>query len=129
MKNLKAEVARHRVKIPRSVDFGAYLESHPDLADIVPSVCAQARQEFGKHSELILQVYRNPEIDDRHLSLIVRLPSYDGNIMQRLDRVTEPFEEELCSASGYLLVTTDFRPSKALAPGCSSSLTSPRLSP
>jgi hypothetical protein len=101
MKNLKAEMVRHQVKIPRSVDFGAYLESHSDLAEVVPSVCAQARQEFGKQSELILQLYRDPEIDDRHLSLIVRLRSYDRNMMQRLDRKLQS-EKYLSSYPDYL---------------------------
>jgi hypothetical protein len=33
--------------------------------------------------------------------------------MERIDRVSEPFDEQLCNASGYLLVTTDFRAAQA----------------
>ncbi|HEV2947575.1 MAG TPA: hypothetical protein VGX70_09380, partial [Gemmataceae bacterium] len=72
-----------------------------------------ARRLFGPESELILSVYQDPEIKDSHLSLVVRPPLYDENITELLDRVTEPYEAELCDASGYLLVTTDFRNPRA----------------
>jgi hypothetical protein len=112
-KNLAGQLAGHGILISDPADVRKYLDSHADLGKIVPSVCAQARREFGRRAELTLQVYRDPEIKDLHLSLMVRLPSYGEDIMIRLDRVTQPFEEGLCSASGYLLVTTDFRPSRA----------------
>jgi hypothetical protein len=105
--------SEHGIQVPHLTDVHAYLESHRDLAAVVATVCARAREVFGIQAELTLRVYRDPEIDDRHLSLIVRLPTYDAATMGRLDRVTETLEEELCSASGYLLVTTDFRPVRA----------------
>ena len=76
---------------------------------MVPSVGARVREEFGKDAQLTLRLYRDPEIDDRYLSLNVRLVGYDDRTMERIDRVSEPFDEQLCNASGYLLVTTDFR--------------------
>jgi hypothetical protein len=91
----------------------SYLSSHPDLGDPVLAVCAEVRKEFGPEAELALQVYRDPEIHDCYLSLYVRLTSYDDSIIPRLDRVSQPFDEELSRASGYLLVTTDFRPPRA----------------
>jgi hypothetical protein len=96
-----------------SKDVAAYLALHPDLAKVLPPVCAQARKEFGPEAELKLQVYRDPEIDDCYLRLYVRLSSYDDASMARLARVSQPFEEALARASGYLLVTTDFRPPRA----------------
>jgi hypothetical protein len=110
--NLATALAGQGIVVPNQAVIQDYLASHRDLAKILPSICAQARREFGQDAELILEVYCDPEIDDRHLSLYVRLPAYENNtISERLDRVTQPFEDELCSASGYLLVTTDFRPS------------------
>jgi hypothetical protein len=111
-KNLETALAGQRIVVRDPTAISNYLASHRDLAKILPSVCEQARREFGQDAELRLEVYRDPEIDDRHLTLYVRLPAYENNaIVARLDRVTQPFEDELCSASGYLLVTTDFRPS------------------
>jgi hypothetical protein len=77
-------------------------------------VCAQARSEFGPQAQLVLQVYRDPESDDRLLTLLVRLPSYEGkNFLARMERVTQSFEEQLCRSSGYLLLTTDFASPRA----------------
>jgi hypothetical protein len=110
---LEALLVSHGVENPHPRDVMAYLSSHRELAKIVPLVCEQARREFGEEAELILTVYRDLEIDDRHLTLNVRLKSYGDLMVERMDRVTQPFEEQLCKASGYLLVTTDFQPSRA----------------
>ena len=106
--SLQHMVDEDRILIPCAREVVDYLDAHRDLALIVPSACSQARQEFGPEAELELKVYRDPEIDDHYLSLYARLPSYDETIMTRIERVTHPFDDELCSASGYFLVTTDF---------------------
>jgi hypothetical protein len=108
-----AALTTQGVTVANAPEVAAYLAGHPDLADVVPSVGAQARKEFGKDAQLSLRLYRDPEIDDRYLSLNVRLLGYDDHTMERIDRVSEPFDEQLCNASGYLLVTTDFRAAQA----------------
>ncbi len=104
-----AGLAAQGIALANETEIAAYLTAHPDLAKIVPSVGARLREEFGKDAQLTLRLYRDPEIDDRYLSLNVRLVGYDDRTMERIDRVSEPFDEQLCNASGYLLVTTDFR--------------------
>jgi hypothetical protein len=88
----------------------AYLKRHGDLATHLPAVCDAARKEFGSEAELALELYRDPEIRDHYLTLYVRLDSYDSETMARIDRVSANFERRLAHASGYLLLTTDFRP-------------------
>jgi hypothetical protein len=78
------------------------------IGKILPSVFAQARKVFGSKSEMIAFIKQDPEFTDSYLCLTIRLQSYDDNVTRLLDRVTEPFEAELCNSSGYLLVTTDF---------------------
>ena len=110
-KSLGTALAGQGIVVPHPTAVRNYLASHRDLATILPLICEQARSEFGQEAELRLEVYRDPEIEDRHLTLYVRLPAYENNsITARLDRVTQPFEDQLCRASGYLLVTTDFHP-------------------
>jgi hypothetical protein len=106
-------LAAQDIILANGPEIADYLVAHPDLAKVVPSVGAQARKEFGEDAQLTLRLYRDPEIDDRYLSLNVRLLSYDDHTMERIDRVSEPFDEQLCNASGYLLVTTDFRAAEA----------------
>ena len=111
MKSKIVELTRadHGILIPNQADVYAYLELNTRLRQILPGIFAGARKEFGQGAELTLQVYRDPEIDDHYLMLNIRLPSYDETIMERLDKVSQPFDKEISKASGYLLVTTDFR--------------------
>ena len=111
-KAFKALLAREGIDVPIPTDVLAYLRSHRRLATLVPQVCSQARKEFGPDAELILKLYRDPEIKDRHLSLYVRLRAYDDTVLQRMDRVSAHFADELCSASGFLVITTDLRPAR-----------------
>jgi hypothetical protein len=55
-------------------------------------------------------VYHDPEVEDHFLTLTVRSPCYDDTILGRLERLWQPDEALLAASSGYLLVTTDFRP-------------------
>jgi hypothetical protein len=111
--SLETRLSSQGIVISNPNDVFSYLDSHADLGNLVASVCAEVRQEFGPEAELALQVYRDPEIHDSYLSLYVRLVAYDDTIIARIDRVSEPFDEELARATGYLLVTSDFRPPRA----------------
>jgi hypothetical protein len=98
------------VFVPDRKAVRAYLRRHGDLAAHLPAVIEAARKEFGSEAELALELYRDPEIRDHYLTLYVRLHSYDGETMARIDRVSTLFERRLAQTSGYLLLTTDFRP-------------------
>ena len=108
--SIATALASQRIVVPQPPAVRSYLASHRDLAKILPLVCERARREFGQEVELTLKVYRDPEINDRYLTLYVRLAAYDDTTISRMDGVTQDFDEELCSVSGYLLLTTDFRP-------------------
>ncbi len=106
---LLVQLAYQQVVIRRPEDVRTYLEQHPEFIGLLPLLCERTRQEFGKECEIVLEVYHDPEIVDHHLSLTIRLPMYDEKTMGRIDRVWEPYEKELAEASGFLLLTTDFR--------------------
>ena len=110
------EVTSHLAKLPScgvvSQDWDAvrgYLEQNSDLAPLLPGICAAVRKEFGPEAEVALELYRDPEIKDETLTLYLRLDAYEADILERLDRASEPFMDKLAQASGYLLPTTDFR--------------------
>jgi hypothetical protein len=106
---LDGPVLRSRVLVLDRADVITYLSATLELTHLLGPICEQARQEFGDYSDLELFVYHGPEIADQHLTLLVRLPSYEADFITRLDRVTESFNDELCDAPGYLLLTSDFR--------------------
>jgi hypothetical protein len=111
---IREQVAPHRVILLRPTEIQAYLDRHPKLAHIIPKICAQARHEFGEETELALEVYHDPEIDDRYLALYIRQSVYANRILTKIDRVWQPYGQQLARASGYFLVTTDFRPPKGM---------------
>ena len=69
------------------------------------------RRESGNSLSRI--AFDNAEIDDHYLTFMVRLPVYPEDVralMDRLDRVSDPFDAQFTTVSGSVLVTTDFQP-------------------
>ena len=106
---LLIQLASQQIRILRPEEVLAEIEQYRDLIPLLPLLCTRAQQEFGAESEFILQIYHDPEIVDHYLCLLIRVPVYDDQTMNRIDRVCEPYEKELSEASGELYLTTDFR--------------------
>jgi hypothetical protein len=103
------QLSSEKIAVPKRHEVLAYLTSHKQLAKLLPAVGAQVRHAFGPQAELSLELYRDPEIDDRYLTLYVRQETYDWRIMEKIEAESRQFNERLEQVSGYLLVTTDFR--------------------
>ena len=104
---------RADVVVPNPQDVECYLREHSALQLLLPQICEQVRAEFGRDAELSLELYRDPEIDDRYLTLYVRQDRYDANIIERLDQLGEQFADELERCTGDILLTTDFCPRRS----------------
>jgi hypothetical protein len=89
-----------------------YLLRHPDMVDLLSFVSKRTSERFGTSAQLSLEVYRDPEIRDEYLCLYVRQENYDEHIMDIIENIRAEYEEEISEKSGWLLVTTDFRPPK-----------------
>jgi hypothetical protein len=100
--------AEHRIVVPNVQDVEAYLAEHPQLAQLLPDICAEVRQALGSEVELSLELYRDPEIEDRYLTLYVRKEKYEPEILDRLQAVSESFNHRLEAVPGYFLLATDF---------------------
>ncbi|HMC65634.1 MAG TPA: hypothetical protein VKI65_11910 [Gemmataceae bacterium] len=50
------------------------------------------------------------ESRDRTLALLVRVLSYEADFMNRIDRVSREFDDALYGASGFIFLTSNFRP-------------------
>jgi len=87
-----------------------YLLRYPDTIDVLPSLSRTALEQFGIATQLSLEPYRDPEIEDEYLTLYVRQKEYDERIMDIVEEICSAHEEELAEMSGWLVVTTDFRP-------------------
>jgi len=86
-----------------------YLVKHPSLRPLLPEAYDRIRAEFGSEVDLSLDEYRDPEIDDQFLTITIGLSNYDDDIMDRIERINQSFEDRIKPSKGYLLITTDFR--------------------
>lgn len=87
-----------------------YLVEFPDILPVVKKLSALAVKTFSKSSTLTLELYQDPEIDDRYLTLYVRQQHYDKSIRNQLNAITEAISEDLCNTSGWIIITTDYQP-------------------
>jgi len=86
----------------------AHLLEFPNIMDVLPKA-VQAAKKHLPEAQLILDVYRDPEIQDCYLVLCVRLKNYDESFMDRLEAAEAEFIDHLADKEGWLQLTTDFR--------------------
>ena len=100
--------AFRQIVISRVAEVRDYLFTHPDLLDLLARVCQLALYKAGNDTELSLEVYRDPEIQDEYLTLYARRDDYDADFIMILEGIRSAYQEELSGRSGWILVTTDF---------------------
>ena len=104
LENLKAM----QVMIPESSEVSEYLLAHLDLSCLIPMICSKLIKTFSEDAKLFLEIYRDLEIHDEYLTIYMRKNKYEELILDRIDEALSEVESALGSASGWLLVTTDF---------------------
>lgn len=85
-----------------------YIIEFPDLIKVIPQV-VRAAKKYLPEARLILDLYRDPEIEDRHLVIYARLPSYDEKVIERIEAAEAEFLNLLADSKGWIQLTTDFR--------------------
>jgi hypothetical protein len=89
-----------------------YLLRYPDMANLLYFFCSTAQKGFGVRTQLSLEVYIDPEIEDTHLTLYARQTPYEDDFWRKVERVSETIRPFLEKSSGWFIVTTDFAPPK-----------------
>ncbi len=107
---LMEQLRAQGIRIPRPAEVRDYLTRYPDVVAVTSKACELVSAEFAGQAELSLELYVDPEIDDRYLTLYVRQNTYDPDIMEMIERVQEGYDCELDGSSGWFLITTDFQP-------------------
>jgi hypothetical protein len=109
---LRSECAAADVEIVDADAVRAYLRIHPDMIAVTGRLCSATRREFGVETPLSLMLYIDPEIDDRHLNIDIRLVGYSPDLVEqlanRLETVVAPFDEEVCEATGFVMLMPRF---------------------
>jgi len=87
-----------------------YLLQYPELVEVVPLAVDAARRHFPG-AQLVLDVYEDPEIDDRYLVLLFRLRDYT-DFVDRYEKAKSEFIHHLRDKRGWIQLSTDFREPK-----------------
>ncbi len=106
---IRRQLAASSVVMPQPRAVAAYLSTHRRLAQLAPKVCALVRDTLGPSVELSLELYGDPEIDDRYLTLYARQERYDADLREQVEALRIKTNPQLERVSGYLLLRTDFR--------------------
>jgi hypothetical protein len=109
IENALAELGSKGILIPEPVSLTKYLLIHPEIIDVMKCASEDALVSFDKRAQLSLEVYTDPEIEDRYITLYVRLSDYDDQVLNRIKKIRKLYESMLADKDGWFLLTTDFR--------------------
>jgi hypothetical protein len=93
--------------ISRPDEVNEYLLQFPDLLDIIAEIARKVRRQFPE-AQLLLNVYRDPEVEDQFLVVYARFNNYGDFVLKKIKEVRRGFHEILSRRKGRLLLTTDF---------------------
>lgn len=101
-------LASIQVIVPNPEEVCDYLGRYPDIIELVMLACEETRNRFSLTTQLSIERYSDPEIDDEYLTLYVRQKEYDGSIMDVIEEIWSTYDDELSTKQGDFFVTTDF---------------------
>ena|GEM_PF-1260282 len=97
------------IGLPDPVGINDYLIEYPDIMDFVEPVANMVTEYFDRNSQISVEVYHDPEIDDSYLVIYVRQNPYSEDIIELIDEINEQISNNLSGdVSGWISVTTDF---------------------
>ena len=73
---LIAQLQRYQVLVPKEPEMMGTLASS-QLAAVLPEICRRVRAGLGQNVELSLELCKDPEVDDRYLTIYFRQKNYD----------------------------------------------------
>ncbi len=108
LETLFAEMSPTGLCIPNFPKVKSYLFHHPDMIDLVQPICKAVLERFPPPSQVALELYQDPEIEDEHLTVYARQYDYDDDILDVIDEIRVRFREERATSSCWIHITTDF---------------------
>ena len=97
------------IKINRPSGIRDYLYSHIDMVSFVKRISDTTRDYFGSSAILTFELYKDPEIADNYLSLLVNDRIEPDLVLNKIDRIIEENERDFSEMSGWLMLSRDYR--------------------
>jgi len=104
--NLMKWLENH-VDIKSQKQIKYYLSVYRDLIDLIPKAVSIAKKHFPE-SHIVIDVYKDPEIEDSYIILYIRLDQYDESFIERLATAESEFLPLLANKKGWIQLSTDF---------------------
>jgi hypothetical protein len=100
-----------RVEISGYGEVIDYLLEFPDMLNLLPEMGYAIREKFPD-AKLVLEIYKDPEIEYEDLVFYIRYPSYDDELIRRLSEgiweICEKFSDKMKDKEGFIAINTDF---------------------
>ena len=100
------------ISLPDVQSVTSYITAHPDTGPLLEQLASKLSVSFGNSADVTLEVYCDPEIDDRYLTFYLRKPDLSPSDLELIDHISEEFSPGLATTSGWVVVIPDFRPSR-----------------
>lgn len=97
------------ISVPEPQIIIDFLSSCPDMINLLLKVSLDARVIFNEDTQISVELYVDPEINDEILTLYVRQNIYEGDILDNIENFRSKYEFEISQRSEWLHITTDFR--------------------
>jgi hypothetical protein len=101
-----------RVEINGYGEVIDYLLEFPDMLNLLPEMGYAMREKFPD-AKLVLEIYKDTEIEYEDLVFYIRYPSYDDELIRRLSEgiweICEKFSDKMKDKEGFIAINTDFK--------------------
>ncbi|MHC9544960.1 MAG: hypothetical protein AB9903_36055 [Vulcanimicrobiota bacterium] len=90
-------------------DVTSYLLLFPDIMDVLPIICNRVMSKIGANDRVYLQLYNDPEIEDKYLTILIRTRDYKEEFMTIIDALSDDCLKLIENKNGWLIITIDFQ--------------------
>lgn len=101
-----------KIKIADYDKILEYLSKFPDILDLVKEMCQSTRRYFPE-AKLVLDKYKDPEIEDEFLVLYIRYPTYNEvtieMLRQGVDEISFEYKDAFRGKKGWFMICHDFK--------------------
>jgi len=96
------------VFLGRQDEIREHLLQFPDLIDVIPRA-VRATFNHVPNAQLALEVYSDPEVEDKYLVLYIQDQEYNTLLMEQIEAAEAEFLDMLANREGWIQLTVDFR--------------------
>ena len=99
------------VEINNRTHIKNYLSLFSDLIDLIPIAVSVAKKHFPE-GHIVVDVYKDPEIEDSYIIFYIKLSQYDDSFIDRLATAESELLPLLVNKKGWIQLSTDFLSTK-----------------